>query len=63
MDQEKEQIDQRKKTAEKTSVKKPVSAVKNAAVKERDWADRTEETPAEPYVETYRDGSTKNECW
>jgi len=31
--------------------------------KEREWADRTEQTEPEPYEETYRDGSMKNECW
>ncbi len=33
--------------------------------KERDWEDAEadpEEGP-EPYEETYRDGSAKNECW
>ena len=33
---------------------------------EKEWSDEIpdeEELPVEPYEETYRDGSTKNECW
>ena len=34
---------------------------------EREWADQIpdpeEEEQPEPYEETYRDGSAKNECW
>lgn len=33
---------------------------------EKEWSDGIpdeEETPAEPYEETYRDGSAKHECW
>ena len=33
---------------------------------EKDWADNIpnlEEERPEPYEETYRDGSAKNECW
>ena len=32
----------------------------------RDWSDEIpdeEERQPEPYEETYRDGSAKNECW
>ena len=34
--------------------------------REKDWADEIpdeEEDLPEPYEETYRDGSAKNECW
>ena len=33
--------------------------------REKEWADEVpdEETLPEPYEETYRDGSAKNECW
>lgn len=34
--------------------------------KEAEWSDSIpdpEETLPEPYEETYRDGSVKNECW
>ncbi len=33
---------------------------------EKEWSDRIpdpEEELPEPYEETYRDGSAKNECW
>ncbi len=33
---------------------------------EKEWSDEIpdmEEEPPEPYEETYRDGSAKNECW
>ncbi len=41
----------------------PVTAPPNAILRERAWADRTNEDTPEPYEETYRDGSIKNECW
>ena len=34
--------------------------------KEKEWSDEIpdeEEVQPEPYEETYRDGSAKNECW
>ena len=34
--------------------------------REKEWADEIpdeEEERPEPYEETYRDGSAKNECW
>ena len=34
--------------------------------REKEWSDRIpdpEEELPEPYEETYRDGSAKNECW
>lgn len=34
--------------------------------REQEWSDEIpneENEPAEPYEETYRDGSAKNECW
>ena len=33
--------------------------------REKEWSDEIpeEELPVEPYEETYRDGSAKNECW
>ena len=35
--------------------------------KEKEWTDRIpdpeEENRQEPYEETYRDGSARNECW
>ena len=40
-----------------------VSAPQKKIFKERDWADRTDMPESEPYEETYRDGSMKNECW
>ena len=36
------------------------------AKKEQDWNDEIpdeEEVQPEPYEQTYRDGSAKNECW
>ncbi|MBR3018983.1 MAG: hypothetical protein IKH57_18200 [Clostridia bacterium] len=63
MPQEVEKTEQAKKATEKAPVKKPYFSTKSSASKERDWADRTEETSVEPYEETYRDGSMKNECW
>ena len=33
---------------------------------EKEWTDEVpdpEDNPPEPYEETYRDGSAKNECW
>ena len=33
---------------------------------EQEWSDEildAENEPPEPYEETYRDGSAKNECW
>ena len=41
----------------------PVSAPQKKVLKEREWADRTDAPASEPYEETYRDGSMKNECW
>ena len=43
--------------------KASVSTPQRAALKERAWADRTDEPDLEPCEETYRDGSMKNECW
>ena len=63
MPQEKEKTVQPEKAMGKPSVKKPIFSMKSSSVKERDWADRTEEPNAEPCEETYRDGSMKNECW
>ncbi|MBR5109075.1 MAG: hypothetical protein IK099_02675 [Clostridia bacterium] len=63
MPKEKEEAAPQKTTAGKRPAGKPVSDMKSAAEKERDWADRTEEASAAPYEETYRDGSMKNECW
>ena len=40
---------------------------RKADLKEKEWADSIPETGTddapEPYEETYRDGSAKNECW
>lgn len=39
---------------------------RKADLKEKEWADSIPETETdapEPYEETYRDGSAKNECW
>ena len=34
-------------------------------IREKEWSDEIpdEEEHPEPYEETYRDGSAKNECW
>ena len=45
------------------STASPVSALQKKIRKERDWADRNDLPEPEPYEETYRDGSMKNECW
>ncbi len=39
---------------------------RNTDLKEKEWADEIPDEEAdagEPYEETYRDGSMKNECW
>ena len=39
---------------------------RKADVQEKEWSDAIpdeEEERPEPYEETYRDGSAKNECW
>ena len=39
---------------------------RNTERKEKDWTDEIpdeEDSLPEPYEETYRDGSVKNECW
>lgn len=39
---------------------------RNAERKEKDWTNEIpdeEDSLPEPYEETYRDGSAKNECW
>ena len=43
----------------------PVKDIQSAILREREWGDRTDEEDKqpEPYEETYRDGSMKNECW
>ncbi len=41
----------------------PAQMIQRKLRKEREWADRTEQSEPEPYEETYRDGSLKNECW
>ena len=41
----------------------PAPSIQRKLRKEREWADRTEQSEPEPYEETYRDGSLKNECW
>ena len=43
--------------------KQPIPAPSSAVLRERAWADRVNEDKPEPYEETYRDGSIKNECW
>ena len=43
--------------------KEPRPSIQRKLRKEREWADRTEQSESEPYEETYRDGSLKNECW
>ena len=43
-----------------------VMSERNTERKEKDWTDEIpdeEDSLPEPYEETYRDGSAKNECW
>lgn len=47
---------------ERRSARKPVSQ-RERERRAEEWADREREDSREPYEQTYRDGSLKNECW